>query len=155
MLMQDSNYFDKENKSWCPDYKMSEFTKFPLGLTSPNCDETISEKSSSDVLLPITTEKDCPPCQTLPISPRTDQLPQTDQPLEKDQSKNLAVTSGFTAVGTLGNLFFLYRFTPMMSWFRRPGMNNVGTNLYMNPGGAESFLSMQQDNGSNNLFYHP
>ncbi|KMZ76638.1 hypothetical protein PVIIG_06277 [Plasmodium vivax India VII] len=67
---------------------------------------------------------------------QTDHSPETVLPQEVDRTKNLA-------------------FTPMMSWFRRPGMNNVGTDLYMNPGGAESFLSMQKDNGSNNLFYHP
>ncbi|CAG9474493.1 unnamed protein product [Plasmodium vivax] len=84
-----------------------------------------------------------------------DQLPQTDQPLEKDQSKNLAVTSGFTAVGTLGTLFFLYRYTPVSSWFRRRGMNNIGSDLYMNPGSPDDFLRMQHDNVGNNLFYHP
>ncbi|KMZ96095.1 hypothetical protein PVNG_06285, partial [Plasmodium vivax North Korean] len=99
------------NASWCYDLQKTFKTEFPPYVNYLKCDESASQETSSVLfpLLTVQTEKDCPPCQTLPISPRTDQLPQTDQPLEKDQSKNLAVTSGFTAVGTLGTLFFLYR----------------------------------------------
>ncbi|SCA59827.1 hypothetical protein PVC01_000027400 [Plasmodium vivax] len=49
----------------------------------------------------------------------------------------------------------LLQFTPMASWFRRPGMSNIGTGLYMDQGGADSFLRMQGGDGGNNLFYHP
>ncbi|KMZ77307.1 hypothetical protein PVIIG_06408 [Plasmodium vivax India VII] len=48
----------------------------------------------------------------------------------------------------------LLQFTPMASWFRRPGMNNIGTDLYMDPGTPDGFLRMQGGSGNNNIFYH-
>ncbi|VVA00038.1 PIR protein [Plasmodium vivax] len=154
---------DNKPRPWCKDYELAQLTILPREVIFSNCDDIISQEHSSKVHSCPTVQKECN-CSVneTPISsPETvppqeaGHPPETDQLSGTDRTKNLAVTSGFTAVGTLGTLFFLYRFTPMMSWFRRPGMNNVGTDLYMNPGGAESFLSMQQDNGSNNLFYHP
>ncbi|CAG9484369.1 unnamed protein product [Plasmodium vivax] len=140
-----------ENKPWCDHFTLSLTSEYPGTLPSPKCEERFSQESSITYPppQPVKTECECAKIEdsVIPLQPV--------QPQETDPTKNLAVTSGFTAVGTLGTLFFLYRFTPMMSWFRRPGMNNIGTDLYMNPGGAESFLSMQQDNGSNNLFYQP
>ncbi|KMZ87955.1 hypothetical protein PVBG_05403 [Plasmodium vivax Brazil I] len=158
MLMKDyNNSGNTAINSWCNYRELIRNASFPPGVNFPNFEKVVShEPSSVNCPLPsVQTQCNCTPCEMPGISPQIDLTPQTDQTTQTDRTKNLAVTSGFTAVGTLGTLFFLYRFTPMMSWFRRPGMNNVGTDLYMNPGGAESFLSMQKDNGSNNLFYHP
>ncbi|VVA00103.1 PIR protein [Plasmodium vivax] len=142
---------NNSRKPWCNEITLTHKTIYPSALTSMKCEESISQdyRSTYSPPSPVTEKCECSPSE-VPVTPE-----QLDHPVETDRTKNLAVTSGFTAAGTLGTLFFLYRFTPMMSWFRRPGMNNVGTDLYMNPGGAESFLSMQQDNGSNNLFYNP
>ncbi|KMZ88684.1 hypothetical protein PVBG_05540 [Plasmodium vivax Brazil I] len=135
---------------WCKNFDVYEKTSFPDWLTLHDCEEKKYQEQCSEVHIPkITTDCECPKNEVSLIPSETVKAP------EADRTKNIAVTSGFTAAGTLGTLFFLYRFTPMMSWFRRPGMNNVGTDLYMNPGGAESFISMQQGNGSNNLFYQP
>ncbi|KNA00912.1 hypothetical protein PVNG_05342 [Plasmodium vivax North Korean] len=151
MLKNEYTTSKKNGKPWCDKYPIKLTTTYPRELTSLSCDETITpeSKSADPSPQPVETNCKCPPSE-VPVIPL---LPV--QAPEADRTKNIAVTSGFTAAGTLGTLFFLYRFTPMMSWFRRPGMNNVGTDLYMNPGGAESFISMQQGNGSNNLFYQP
>ncbi|SCA59582.1 VIR protein [Plasmodium vivax] len=142
---------NNSRKPWCNEITLTHKTIYPSALTSMKCEESISQdyRSTYSPPSPVTEKCECSPSE-VPVTPE-----QLDHPVETDRTKNLAVTSGFTAAGTLGTLFFLYRFTPMMSWFRRPGMNNVGTDLYMNPGGAESFISMQQGNGSNNLFYQP
>ncbi|GAB69883.1 hypothetical protein PCYB_006320 [Plasmodium cynomolgi strain B] len=146
-----------EQKPWCDKITLSLTTKYPQELTSLNCDEIISQEPCSKVLPRPSDQMECicQPCEIPLISAQTDHSP------EKDPSKNIAVTSGFTAFGTIGTLLLLYKFTPVSSWFRRRGMNNVGTDLYMNPGDAEGFLSMQgengslfPDNGSNNIFYH-
>ncbi|CAI7720296.1 PIR protein [Plasmodium vivax] len=148
---------------WCDKTSLSLKTEYPQFLTSVNCEEGISQEPSSAYPCPQPVIKECDcskyevsvspslPVQTL----ETHQTTETDQPPQTDRTKNLAVTSGFTAVGTLGTLFFLYRFTPMASWFRRPGMNHVGTDLYMGPGAPDAFLSMPHENGGNNLFYQP
>ncbi|KMZ88921.1 hypothetical protein PVBG_06310 [Plasmodium vivax Brazil I] len=143
----------KERSPWCNESSISLTTIYPREFTPLNCDETISREPISKDSCPPSVPAKCEcesPETAFPVIPS---LP--DQPSEKDPTKNIAVTSGFTAAGTLGTLFFLYRFTPMSSWLRRRGMNNVGTDLYMDPGAAESFLRMQHDNGGNNLFYHP
>ncbi|KMZ92281.1 hypothetical protein PVMG_03636 [Plasmodium vivax Mauritania I] len=105
MLTKDPNFFDKYEKPWCKDYNKTLETTFPSKVIVPKCDEIIPQKPFSNVLtLPSDQTKfSCPPCQNSAISPQTDQLSGTDR------TKNLAVTSGFTAVGTLGTLFFLYR----------------------------------------------
>ncbi|SCA60512.1 VIR protein [Plasmodium vivax] len=149
-LISDYQKKSKDTNAWCRDLQKTFKTELPSNVNSPKCEESISHESKSTELSPLPVQTECN-CQN--VDPVISLQP--DQAAEKDPTKNIAVTSGFTAAGTLGTLFFLYRFTPMMSWFRRPGMNNVGTDLYMNPGGAESFLSMQQDNGSNNIFYQP
>ncbi|KMZ96354.1 hypothetical protein PVNG_06333, partial [Plasmodium vivax North Korean] len=146
-----------EGKPWCDKSLISLKTEYPQGLTSFNCDKSISQETSSTNFPPppVQTPSSCPPCPFSFISPETVTPSDTVSPPETDRTKNLAVTSGFTAAGTLATLFFLYRFTPMMSWFRRPGMNNVGTDLYMGTGAADNFLSMQHGNDSNNIFYQP
>ncbi|CAI7719038.1 hypothetical protein PVPAM_050043000 [Plasmodium vivax] len=139
-------------RPWCKINELSGLTKFTNDVTLPSsCRENISQESSSTCPppLPEKTHCDCSQNEVSLIPSEPVQAP------EADRTKNLAVTSGFTAAGTLGTLFFLYRFTPMASWFRRPGMNNVGTDLYMDAGAPDGFLSMQNGNGGNNLFYQP
>nr|CAB96720.1 vir34 [Plasmodium vivax] len=142
---------NKSRKPWCDNIPLISATIYPHELFSPNCEESIPQESIRTYPIPLSvTEKcECPQnaVHEIPSPP--------DQASEADRTKNLAVTSGFTAVGTLGTLFFLYRFTPMASWFRRTGMNNVGTDLYMDAGAPDGFLSMQNGNGGNNLFYQP
>ncbi|SCO71512.1 hypothetical protein PVC01_050037800 [Plasmodium vivax] len=142
---------DKKPTLWCEQISLNQKTTYPVELTSLKCEESISRESSSSVPPPQSVEAKCVCPQTVDL----ETLAQPDHIPETDRTKNLAVTSGFTAAGTLGTLFFLYRFTPMASWFRRTGMNNVGTDLYMDAGAPDGFLSMQNGNGGNNLFYQP
>ncbi|KMZ88465.1 hypothetical protein PVBG_05423 [Plasmodium vivax Brazil I] len=108
LTMLKSKYIIKEykiTKPWCNDFELVELTSFDPGVTLNNCEENISQVSSSPCpsTLPNITNCECP--QTVdPMIPS-----QQDQPPETDRTKNLAVTSGFTAAGTLGTLFFLYR----------------------------------------------
>ncbi|SCO65753.1 VIR protein [Plasmodium vivax] len=151
-IIKNDNTISKknENNPWCTKTTLSGTTTYPDALTSPNCEERISQESSSTYVPPLTVTEKCECLQNA-----DHEIPsQAVQPPETDRTKNLVVTSGFTAFGTLGTLLVLYKFTPMSSWFRRRGMNNVGTDLYMGPGAADSFLRMQHDNGGNNLFYH-
>lgn len=149
-LISDYKKFSNSGNSWCFDYNLTLKTNFPDVLTSPNCEERISQESSSTYVPPLTVTEKCECLQNA-----DHEIPsQAVQPPETDRTKNLVVTSGFTAFGTLGTLLVLYKFTPMSSWFRRRGMNNVGTDIFMGTGAADNFLRMQHDNGGNNLFYH-
>ncbi|KMZ91871.1 hypothetical protein PVMG_04430 [Plasmodium vivax Mauritania I] len=104
--------------SWCNNkYPLFLQTEYPQGLTPFNCDERISQETSKANCPspPVQAPCSCPPCKTSVFFPQTYQPPQTDelqqidQLQQTDRTKNLAVTSGFTAVGTLVTLFFLYR----------------------------------------------
>ncbi|KMZ76892.1 hypothetical protein PVIIG_06416 [Plasmodium vivax India VII] len=143
--------YNNKKEPWCSKYPYDLKTRYPDKLTPLKCEESISKESIIAHSLPQPDKTDCDCSQN--VIPVTLALP--DEPLEKDRTKNLAVTSGFTAFGTLGTLLVLYKFTPMASWFRRTGINNVGTDLYMDPGAPDGFLSMQNGNGSNNIFYQP
>ncbi|KMZ96068.1 hypothetical protein PVNG_06387 [Plasmodium vivax North Korean] len=117
-LMKDySTSGNNDPNSWCNYYELTQEASFPPGVNFPNFEKVIShEPRSKDSSLPsVKMESTCPPCQPPVIFAQTDQHPetyqppQTDNPPEADRTKNLAVTSGFTAAGTLGTLFFLYR----------------------------------------------
>ncbi|KMZ80606.1 hypothetical protein PVIIG_04391 [Plasmodium vivax India VII] len=104
--------------SWCKnEYPISQKTEYPHVLRSLNCEECTSKESSSAQCPPpsVQTQSTCRPCPVYVSSPETvppqeaGHPPKTDQLSGTDRTKNLAVTSGFTAVGTLGTLFFLYR----------------------------------------------
>ncbi|SCA82135.1 hypothetical protein PVC01_000119900 [Plasmodium vivax] len=142
---------DRNKKPWCDFTEKFQKTSFPHEVTLPNCKESISQKPYSEVPLPkeITTCCKCPENEVADSSQITDNTPDI-QPTRK-----IAFTSGLTTAGTVGTLLLLYKYTPVSSWFRRRGMNNIGSDLYMNPGSPDGFLRMQHDNGGNNIFYQP
>ncbi|KMZ96492.1 hypothetical protein PVNG_05845 [Plasmodium vivax North Korean] len=105
MLKNEYTIPNKNGKAWCEESSIKLKTTYPSELTSPKCDETISPEPKSAELSSPLVSAECECSKTIdPAIP----LPQ-DQPQEMDRTKNLAVTSGFTAAGTLGTLFFLYR----------------------------------------------
>ncbi|KMZ89653.1 hypothetical protein PVMG_05938 [Plasmodium vivax Mauritania I] len=94
-----------KNKPWCDKIDYILKTKYPQVLTPLNCEENTSQESSSTFVSPLSFTERCE-CSQNPVH----EIPsQPVQPPETDRTKNLAVTSGFTAAGTLGTLFFLYR----------------------------------------------
>ncbi|KMZ88909.1 hypothetical protein PVBG_05838 [Plasmodium vivax Brazil I] len=111
MLLKNSKYFDNEQKPWCDNPLLSFETTFPPYVSMHKCAEIISKEPCSKVLdcPQVPTECNCS-VKEIPVnSLETAPLPETNHPPDTDRTKNLAVTSGFTAVGTLGTLFFLYR----------------------------------------------
>ncbi|KMZ96493.1 hypothetical protein PVNG_06515, partial [Plasmodium vivax North Korean] len=92
-------------KPWCDKIDYIDKTTFPDTFTPPNCEESISQVFISANCPPPPDKEECicSPSE-VPVT-----LAQTDELSGTDRTKNLAVTSGFTAAGTLGTLFFLYR----------------------------------------------
>ncbi|KMZ87984.1 hypothetical protein PVMG_01721 [Plasmodium vivax Mauritania I] len=105
ILIEDTKYFNNEKKPWCNNTLISFKSTFPTNMIMPKCVESIYEepKSVDPYTQPVQTNCICPE------SIDTANLPQIDRPPEKDPTKNLAVTSGFTAFGTLGTLLVLYK----------------------------------------------
>ncbi|KMZ94903.1 hypothetical protein PVMG_05514 [Plasmodium vivax Mauritania I] len=95
-----------KTKPWCDNHPLTFKTEFSEEVTlPPYCDESIPQEtiSTNCPLLPVKEECDCSQSVVHEILSPPDQAPAADR------TKNLAVTSGFTAAGTLGTLFFLYR----------------------------------------------
>ncbi|KMZ88749.1 hypothetical protein PVBG_05695, partial [Plasmodium vivax Brazil I] len=122
-LTKDRRYFYQSTDSWCTDRNYIFQTTFPLKVIELNCDKSISQETRSAISPPLTiqTERNCPPCSCPVISQETGHPQETGNPPERgnppeteqlsgtDRTKNLAVTSGFTAFGTLGTLLVLYK----------------------------------------------
>ncbi|KMZ83454.1 hypothetical protein PVBG_06265 [Plasmodium vivax Brazil I] len=104
-LISDYEASSKNKSAWCFDYKLTLKTTFPTDVIFPKCEEIISQEPCINVLPcpQVQTDCKCSPSED-PVTPE-----QLDPPPAADRTKNLAVTSGFTAAGTLGTLFFLYR----------------------------------------------
>lgn len=96
---------DKKEKPWCEKYEMTLQTTFPTEVSLPNCDERASLQPNRGASLhqPIETPRNSSEDEVSVNSPQTDHAP------DSHPTKEIAVSSGFTFLGTLGTLALLYK----------------------------------------------
>ncbi|SBT84437.1 PIR protein [Plasmodium ovale] len=173
------------NKVWCTEYKYDTYNKTPIPkylsikyneIVQKYCNPTIPQPS-----VPI-----CEKYIDVPESPRTpqkDDSPKSDclcstessityaqqaQCVSEECIQNcsdsttfyIALSSGFTLLGTFVILFILYKFTPLISWLNRKRINRKELGSYINEVeegeilGDYEHMDVQNQNIRNKIFYH-
>ncbi|SBT56475.1 PIR Superfamily Protein [Plasmodium ovale wallikeri] len=175
----------KTNKAWCTVYNYGTYNKTPIPIKLSNKYNEIVQKSCNPTIL----QPSLPACEKYidgtasHRTPQTDDSPKSDclcstessiafaqqaQGVSEESIQNssdsttfyIALSSGFTLLGTIVILFFLYKFTPLISWLNRKRINKKELGSYINEVEEEELLGdyenmeVHNQNIRNKIFYN-
>ncbi|SBT55367.1 PIR Superfamily Protein [Plasmodium ovale wallikeri] len=175
----------KSNEAWCKEYNYDTYNKTPIPtnlsikydeIVQKYCNPTIPQPSlpvcegyidgsASHRIAPI---DDSPQSNCLCSTESSMTFAQQAQGVSEECIQNssdsttfyIALSSGFTLLGTIFILFFLYKFTPLISWLNRKRINKKELGSYINEVEEEELLGdyenmeVHNQNIRNKIFYN-